>query len=142
MEYKIVGVPGWSNLFDETTAGTIVLESFKPSFTVKTQKNGLAMKNPAAGAQSQALSLLWNVLCSLPFTWQFTYASEAASADSIRVVGLLKTNQAHIRVTVGGTIQYYPNGVCEHYDAELQGLSVKHKLLLTTQDLTATEQTT
>lgn len=141
VSYCIVGESlVYTVLFDETaiSSGGPVLEAFNPEYHPNPQKE------PLAGSQNPFLHPRSSAGWSFTLAYWAEYATRKDALASVRSgdVQVLRSMRNHIKVEQDAEKQYYPNAVCDGYQAELHGCSVLHRFQFTSQDLTDTDPVT
>ena len=133
LSYKTPGsAGGWTVLADEADRVT-TLELFAPSFSVAGQVEPLTRGSTVATFDRG------NVAAQLQIVATVTYGSYALAFDSFRVLREAFNGKRHLKLEEGTKVQYYPHALLTSYVPVPSGVTVRHQLQFTSQDLTTTE---
>jgi hypothetical protein len=134
--YKIIGSPGWSNLFDDTKSNA--MPEFAPSFKY------VNIISQGFGAASQSVTPAANRILSVPLPkYLKLYATPDAALDAVRVMDSTFAGiKVHLQIIMGATNQYYVNCSLDSMVTNVQGASVEFTMTFQAESITNVAPTT
>ena len=125
---KPVASGSYTDLCDESSR-TDTLELFQPEFSRSSQAAKIFRAASITQFDRGNASVAVHVICTR------TYATRALALASLATLTALFDELFHLRVTQDSTIHYYPNAVCHGYTPTLSGVTIRHALKFTSQQL-------
>lgn len=135
VSYKIVGVAGYTSLFNESAGDACSL--LRPSFEDD------SMVSAGFGSDSKGVTPQSNTIVNLHFDVVKIYATPQDALAAVRLLrAALKGRRLHLQVTQDAETQFYPNGALKSMTPAVVGKAVEYSFSFETEDVTQTAPTT